>query len=150
MAFIAEILQVRDEGLTHRVTYQFVDVFLPVGQQVIGPRVADRPVNEDHQAWANSIIPVNVDEAQLLADALAGNGDAVAFRDALVSERVEALIMDGSRFVKVTGTKTNERTIIAALTTRLGDTRVTRIRNKLRAAPYETMHILGDVERVVI
>lgn len=150
MAFTAQILDVRNEGTTHRVAYQFVDSSLPVGQQVVGPRVADRPANEDHQAWVNSIIPVIVDEAQALADALAGNGDAVAFRDALVSERVEALLMDGSRFVKVTGTKSNERTIIAALVTRLGDTRVTRIRNKLRAAGYETMHVIGDIERGVI
>lgn len=147
MAFTAEILNVRPESDRHRVTFHFVD-----GAAVRGPFVQDRPVatNAEHLAWVNGIVPVDVDEGQLLATALAGNGDPVAFRDALVSEGVEALVMDGSRFVRITGTKTSPRTIFAALQTRLGATATNRIRNKLKAAGYETMHVLGEVEKVTL
>ena len=132
MAFTAQILNVRIERDKHRVTYQFVD-----GSLVRGPFITDRPVAElaEHQAWCDSIIPVDVDERQRLIAALAGNGDPAALENALISEGVDYCFFDGA-LIRVQGTPSNPSTLLSRLTARLGATAMNRIRTKLQNAGY--------------
>ena len=128
----AEILSTRPEGGKTRVQYQFVE-----GQQIEGPYIEDRPTGENHQAWADTKIPPPPFDEVANMVSLLGIADATLFRDALVSEGVEGLMMDGRRFVRITGTKTLPRTLQSALVSRLGTANVNRIRNKLKAGGFE-------------
>lgn len=139
---IAEILKVTDARGSHRVVYRFVE-----GNLIVGPFVENRPSAEDHQAWATSMIRVEVDENANLGVIL--GADADSFRTALANEGVESIILD-DRGIRVTAPKTTPRTLQSGLVERLGLTAVNRIRTKLRNAGFGTLAAQYGFDKLTI